>query len=419
MTAEEQLSTVVSADPAKSIRSGLLRRLILLISPHIIHGRLTICLPRGEKITVRGSGERKTQLDEARVDVIRSRAFFRAIAGGAMGLARSYVDGDWETPDLSAVLNLAAINQEDFRRRRGNSPLVNALNRVRYFRHRRRKNSLSGSQRNIAQHYDLGNNFYNLWLDRSMNYSAGLFLGGANDLAMAQEAKCRRLAEALNIRPGMRVLEIGCGWGGFAEMVARDFDCHVTAVTISKAQYEYACERIARNGLSDKVDVRFQDYRDLNGQYDRIASIEMFEAVGEKYWPTFMKKISDCLSRDGLIGLQVITIEEGRYERYRRSADFIQHYIFPGGMLPSEKVLQATLSAADLELKNRFAFGASYAETLFCWRNRFEEAWEEISSLGFDAPFRRVWRYYLAYCEAGFRSGSLDVGQYVIAKTSR
>jgi cyclopropane-fatty-acyl-phospholipid synthase len=283
-------------------------------------------------------------------------------------------------------------------------------------RHLARRNTRRGSRRNIAFHYDLGNDFYALWLDPGMTYSSAVFDAAGQSLQDAQDAKYRRLAESLDLKPGHHVLEIGCGWGGFAMTAARDYGCRVTAITLSGEQRRYAEERVRRAGLSDRIEVRLQDYRDVTGRFDRIASIEMFEAVGEERWPIFFNTVRERLKPGGVAGLQVITIEDGRYEAYQRSADFIQRYIFPGGMLPSPSALAAAIDRAGLTLNNVFAFGPSYAETLAAWQGRFQRAWPQIRQLGFDGRFKRLWEFYLAYCEAGFRAGAIDVAHYRIER---
>jgi cyclopropane-fatty-acyl-phospholipid synthase len=396
--------------------SWILRRLISPLANNLVVGPMTIGLPNGDEVIVRGTNSNATDADGARIDLRRGRGIRRMLTGGAMGFARGYIDGDWDSPDLVAAIELTSRNEaaldDAFR---AYAPAT-TLNRLRRVRHLMRPNTRTGSQRNIARHYDLGNAFYRLWLDDGMTYSAALFSDPSEDLGAAQRAKYRRLADALDLRPGMHVLEIGCGWGGFAETVAHDYGCRVTAITVSREQHAYARERIAQAGLADMVDVRFQDYRDVEGTFDRIASIEMLEAVGERYWPVFLRVLGDRLAPGGIVGLQVITIEDARFESYRRSADFIQTYIFPGGMLPSPMALDAMARDGGFRIDDAFYFGLSYAETLARWRERFEAASPEIFRLGFDERFRRIWRYYLAYSEAGFRCGAVDVGQFVLRR---
>ncbi|MBO6784522.1 MAG: class I SAM-dependent methyltransferase, partial [Alphaproteobacteria bacterium] len=278
--------------------------------------------------------------------------------------------------------------------------------------HRRRANTRAGSRRNIAAHYDLGNSFYARWLDPTMTYSSACFETPSESLETAQTRKFDRLADQLDLQHGDRVLEIGCGWGGFAIHAARTRGCHVTALTVSPSQAEWARKRIAEAGLDERIEVRLQDYRDVDGSFDKIASIEMFEAVGEKYWPTFFGVVADRLRAGGRAALQVITIAESRFESYRRNPDFIQMRVFPGGMLPSDDVFAAAARAAGLRVSDRDMFGRDYAETLRRWAEAFEGAWGDIVEMGFDERFRRLWRYYLSYCEAGFRAGNISVGQF-------
>jgi cyclopropane-fatty-acyl-phospholipid synthase len=278
------------------------------------------------------------------------------------------------------------------------------------------RNTKAGSRKNIHAHYDLGNAFYAAWLDDSMTYSAGIYAPGDDDLRSAQQRKYRALAERIGIRRGDSVLEIGCGWGGFAEYAAREMGCTVTGLTISREQHDFAVARIAAAGLSDRVTIRMQDYRDERGVYDRIASIEMFEAVGEQYWATYFRQLHDRLKPGGTAGLQVITIKDESFAFYKKEIDFIRHYIFPGGMLPTPSHLHALGQRFGLPLVSERIFGLDYARTLADWRERFHAAWPNLTSMGFDERFRRMWEYYLSYCEAGFRSGNIDVRQVVFAK---
>jgi cyclopropane-fatty-acyl-phospholipid synthase len=335
------------------------------------------------------------------------------LLGGPIGFAEAYLDGDWETADLTALLGLALANEAPLRGSVRGTGAIRLANRL---HHLFRLNTRSGSRRNIAAHYDLGNDFYRLWLDPEMSYSAGLFATGTESLEAAQEAKYRLLLRLLEPTPGQSLLEIGCGWGAFARMAAREHGCRVRALTLSSAQAAIARARVEAEGLDDRVAIRLQDYRDADGVYDRIASVEMFEAVGEAYWPLFFEKLWERLRPGGIAALQIITIDAARFDTYRRGADFIQRHVFPGGMLPSLPALERQIAAAGLRLTERVAFGGSYARTLALWRERFLAAWPAIARLGFDERFRRLWQYYLSYCEAGFRAGSIDVAQYRIEK---
>jgi cyclopropane-fatty-acyl-phospholipid synthase len=283
-------------------------------------------------------------------------------------------------------------------------------------RHLLRPNTRSGSKRNIHDHYDLGNDFYGLWLDPTMTYSSAIFAEPQQRLSDGQMAKYQRMAESLDLKPGHKVLEIGCGWGGFAEFTAATYGCHVTGITLSEEQKRFADQRMTRAGLQDRVEIALTDYRDVTGSFDRIASIEMFEAVGEAHWPAFFDKVRDLLSPGGLAALQVILIEDARFDLYRRGADFIQRYVFPGGMLPSPNAFSRAAEAARLKVDETFHFGLDYARTLALWQKQFQQAWPRVAGLGFDARFKRLWEYYLAYCEGGFRAGSIDVAQYRLKK---
>ena len=338
------------------------------------------------------------------------RVFRRLLSGGDLGLAESYMDSEWESPDLAAVIALGAANDAVLARTLAGTAWARLAGRL---VHKLRPNSKRGSRRNIAAHYDLGNDFYGAWLDPSMTYSAGLFASASDDdLAAAQDRKYRRIAALADIARGHHVLEIGCGWGGFCTWAAREIGCRVTAITISREQYDFTRARVRAEGLEDKVEVRLQDYRDLSGSYDAIVSIEMLEAVGEAYWPVYFRQLRARLRPGGKAALQVITIADERFDDYRRSVDFIQRYIFPGGMLPSPEKLTGLTAEAGLALSSVECHGGDYARTLRLWRRRFEQAWPAIqrgSQGRFDSRFRRMWRYYLAYCEAGFDAGRIDL----------
>jgi cyclopropane-fatty-acyl-phospholipid synthase len=341
----------------------------------------------------------------ANVTVSDSRAFRRIATAGSMGMAEGYLEGEWDTPDLSAVLELGVENLAVKPLRTVPDPLAPVQRLV----HRLRPNSIGGSRRNIAHHYDLGNDFYELWLDDTMTYSAACFEDGCGDLRQAQRRKWDRMLEIVDPRPGEHLLEIGCGWGGFAMHAAREAGCRVTGISLSQEQTEFARKRIAREGMEDLVDIRIMDYRHVEGRFDGIVSIEMFEAVGERWWPAFFAKLGRALAPGKRAALQVITIAEERFETYRRRADFIQKYIFPGGMLPSPTAFERVSRDAGLSLDGPEFFGQSYADTLEHWLDRFEAALPDVRALGFDERFVRMWRYYLAYCRAGFRAGTIDV----------
>jgi cyclopropane-fatty-acyl-phospholipid synthase len=338
----------------------------------------------------------------------------RVLTNGDIGLAEGFMAGEWDTDDLPALLTLLADNIERFQRLLEGSVIGKAAN---WLRHIMRPNTRTGSRKNILEHYDLGNRFYEAWLDRTMTYSSARFdTAPSRDLEQGQIAKYRALAEQLELQPGEHVLEIGCGWGGFAEFAAREYGVRVTGITISDEQLEYARTRIERAGLSDRVEIRRQDYRDVQGQFDKVVSIEMFEAVGEKYWPAYFGKINDVLKPGGRASLQIITIDNRLFDKYRRRADFIQRYVFPGGMLVSMDRLKEETAKAGLAWKRVEAFGQSYAETLAEWAKRFSAKWQDIRAMGFDERFKQLWLFYLGYCEAGFRTGRTDVVQVALSK---
>ncbi|MFN3514521.1 MAG: class I SAM-dependent methyltransferase [Phenylobacterium sp.] len=372
-------------------------------------GRLTFVMPNGRELKLQG--ERPGP--DARIVVRDHRFMRRVLASGDIGFAEGYMAGEWDTPDLSAVLLAMSENIDRVARLLHGNPVSWAVN---FIGHAMNANTRRGSRKNIHAHYDLGNAFYSRWLDATMTYSSALFEEAKQDLAAAQTNKYRALAEAMDLRPGHHVLEIGCGWGGFAEYAAGTVGAKVTGITISQEQFDFARRRVAQKGLSDGVDIRMVDYRDVEGRFDRVASIEMFEAVGERYWPAYFGKIRDVLAPGGRAALQIITIRDEFFAAYRRRADFIQKYIFPGGMLPSEERLKAQTDRAGLSWTGISRFGQDYADTLAHWGRRFESAWDEIAGLGFDERFRRLWRFYLSYCEAGFRSGRTDVVQLGLAK---
>ena len=339
----------------------------------------------------------------------------RVLSQGSLGVAESYIEHEWDSPDVTSFLELFVKNSygggaENFFTR---SKLLNLFTS---FRHWLNRNTKKKAQRNIAAHYDLGNAFYSQWLDPSMTYSSAIFRDGANSLEEAQEAKYRSLAERTGIEKHHHVLEIGCGWGGFAEFVAGKIGARVTCLTISKEQFDFARERMQRKGLADRVDIKFQDYRDETGSYDRIGSIEMFEAVGEKYWPDYFETLKNCLKPGGKAGLQIITIRDEDLPHYRSHPDFIQKYIFPGGMLPSAEILEDLGRRIGLNQISTRAFGLDYAQTLEEWRHRFWSAWDNIKPLGFDDRFKRMWEFYFHYCEAGFKADSINVRQIVYQK---
>lgn len=372
-------------------------------------GGITLITPDGSLISHAGVEPGPA----ATVAIHRWRALRRLLTRGGIGLAEGYMDGDWTTPDLTAVVEFGVRNAEALSGRLAGNWLAKGLAAL---RHRLRANSRSGSRRNIAYHYDLGNAFYGEWLDETMTYSSALFTAPGLDLGDAQREKYRRIVDTLGIRPGDQVLEIGCGWGGFAQFAAQVAGARVTAITISAEQAHFARERMRAAGLDDRVDIRFIDYRDVSGTFDKIVSIEMLEAVGEEHWPAYFRTLHDRLKPGGAALVQVITVPDERFATYRRRVDFIQRYIFPGGMLLSPGRIRAAGAAAGLALREIHAFGQSYAETLRRWNEHFQARWDRIRALGFDERFRRMWTYYLNSCEACFRGGATDVGQFLLVR---
>jgi len=372
-------------------------------------GSLSVVLPNGRDLRISGARPGPS----GRLIVSDFNFMRRVLASGDIGFAEGFVAGEWDTPDLPALLGVFSLNWDRLHRLVMGNPLLQVMNRL---THLLRANTHKGARRNIHAHYDLGNAFYSRWLDPSMTYSAALYARPGQALEHAQANKYRTLANGLALGPEHHVLEIGCGWGGFAEYAAREVGAKVTAITISREQYDFAARRMFEQGLNERADIRLVDYRDVEGQFDRVASIEMFEAVGERYWPTYFGRIHDRLAPGGRAGLQIITIRDELFDEYRRRADFIQKYIFPGGMLPSEARLREETRRAGLAWGEVVRFGRHYADTLAEWGRSFDAAWHDIRQFGFDERFRRLWRFYLGYCEAGFRGDRTDVVQLNLLK---
>ena len=372
-------------------------------------GELIFVTPAGRELRIKGA---EPGFD-AKIIIHDFRFMRRVLASGDIGFAEGYMAGEWETPDLSAVLCAMSLNFDRLVRLMVGNPVARAVN---FVGHRLNANTRKGSRKNIHAHYDLGNAFYSRWLDTTMTYSSARYEQPGQPLDQAQTNKYRALAQGMGLASGHSVLEIGCGWGGFAEFAAKEVGATITGITISKEQFDFARKRMFDQGLAERADIRMIDYRDVQGSFDRVASIEMFEAVGERYWPAYFNKIRDVLAPGGRAGLQIITIRDEFFEGYRRRADFIQKYIFPGGMLPSEERLKPITDQVGLHWTGISRFGEDYADTLAEWGRRFEGAWGEISLLGFDERFRKLWRFYLSYCEAGFRTGRTNVVQLSLAK---
>lgn len=383
-------------------------RRVLDIAGQMEVGQLDFVLPDGQSFRAQGHRPGPT----AMLEIHDEDLFARLIRDGDLGFCEAYLDRGWTTPDLMGFMDLVHANEEMFDGYPGMG-LVRAFEKARFWFQR---NSKSQARKNIAHHYDLGNDFYRLWLDPTMTYSSALFETGDETLEQAQIAKYASMVDQMGAQPGDHVLEIGCGWGGFAEYAARERGLRVTGLTISQAQYDYAVARMAKAGLSDRVTIKLQDYRDETGQYDGVASIEMFEAVGERYWPVYFQKLRNCLKPGANATLQIITVQHRRWDIYRRGVDFIQKYIFPGGMLPSDVVLREQVAKAGLQEVRSIEFGQSYSQTLRRWYDTFNARWPDVAQLGFDERFRRMWNIYLTSCAATFQSGNCDVTQITITR---
>jgi cyclopropane-fatty-acyl-phospholipid synthase len=374
------------------------------------NGRMDFHLDDGRVFRVEGPNPGPV----AELHIHNPDVFARLIREGDLGFSEAYLEGWWSTPDLQAFMDVVHEDNDDLYYSFRGMAVVRAFERMRHWMN---NNSKAQAKKNISRHYDLGNDFYSLWLDDTMTYSSALFKTGQEDIEKAQEQKYESMVDQMGVHPGDHVLEIGCGWGGFAEYAAGQRGLKVTGLTISQEQYDYAVERMVRAGLSDKVDIKLQDYRDETGVYDGIASIEMFEAVGERYWPVYFDTLRERLKPGRSATLQIITVEDHRFEVYRKGVDFIQKYVFPGGMLPSPSVLTAEVERAGLRVLQSIEFGESYSQTLRRWHETFNARWDEVKTLrGFDDRFRRLWNFYLTSCAAGFHAGSIDVTQITVTK---
>lgn len=375
-------------------------RLVFKLLENLRGGMLEVRLPAGDS-RLFGTGEHGVTLN-----VHDEAMFSQVLTRGDIGLAEAYLDGHWDSPDITGLLTLLARNRDSLKSAVYGS--WRGLLAARW-RHWLNANSKAGSKRNIMAHYDLGNDFYKLWLDSTMSYSSALYRAvDSGDLAAAQRAKYRRILRRLHADAGQSVLEIGCGWGGFAELAVAD-GLQVTGLTLSPAQLAWAQKRVPQ------ADLRLQDYRDTREQFDHVVSIEMFEAVGERWWPTYFKTVAKALKPGGRAVIQSITIRDDLFADYRKGTDFIQQYVFPGGMLPSRAAFRAAAARQGLAVHAEYAFGEDYARTLAEWRHAFEVKWPQIAALGFDEHFRRLWRMYLCYCEAGFLAGNIDVVHFELS----
>jgi cyclopropane-fatty-acyl-phospholipid synthase len=398
---------------AARLFAGGFRRLLYRIDAALLEGGIDATLPDGSRRLL--GGRAPGPLPAVRLH--SWRALVRLAASGSVGWYKAWEAEEWSSPDPVPLFELFMLNAEalgDTARAKGAWRLVNRI------AHRIRANHKARARRNIEHHYDLGNDFYAAWLDRSMTYSSAVFaepVSSGEPLEAAQERKIRLLLDRLDLRPGQHLLEIGCGWGGLAEMAARDYGVHVTGLTLSAEQKAFAERRLAAAGLAGRSAIELADYRDAEGQFDAVASVEMVEAVGEEYWPAYLGAITRLLKPGGRAGLQFISIRDSLFEGYAANADFIQTYIFPGGMLISEPRFRRIAEAAGLEWRDRKGYGLHYAETLKRWRARYEAAVAEGRlPAGFDKRFHRLWRYYLMYCEGGFRGGGIDVAQVTLVR---
>ncbi len=391
-----------------TLLGALDRSLVDAIAGTIRVGRLTLVFPSGKHHVYEGNGSGPA----AEVRLHDPKLVRRLVTVGAIGLADGYIDGDFDTPDLPALIELAARNVE----RRSELPeFVDRILRA-IWRHLGGAAAPRGPLDDIVQHYDLDNKFFGLWLDPTMTYSSATFVRDDMTLEEAQEDKYRRLAAATGIRQGDAVLEIGCGWGGFAVYAAKTFGARVTAITVSKEQFDYVGKLVADRGLSELVETRLEDFRDTRGTFDRIVSIEMLESVPRRMWSPYFGHLRRLIGPHGSIGLQVITIADRHWQTSDRNPDFARRYVFPGGQVPALKILRDLARIHALDWLEDRAYGDSYARTLRSWREEFEANEPQIASLGFDERFRRMWRYYLSYCEGGFRAGRVDVRQIVLAR---
>jgi len=403
----------VTNAPRQSASLPMAARVLFKLLPNLRHGRLTVTLPDRSQHDFGHDG----QGIHAHLDIRDLAICSQVLTGGDVAFGEGYFNGLWDTPDLPALLTLLARNQNELMPAFYGRGWKGWLFRL---RHILRANSRKQAKKNIEAHYDLGNTFYRVWLDATMTYSSALFERDRDvGLDVAQTAKYERILNEINPPAGGHILEIGCGWGGFAEHAAKTRGVRVTGITLSSSQLEYARERIARAGLQSLVRLELCDYRDvakrLGAQFDGVASIEMFEAVGERWWPTYFKTIAKSLKPGGRAVVQSITIRDDLFADYRKGTDFIQQYVFPGGMLPSRTAFRAAAAKQGLVVHGEYAFGEDYARTLAEWRHAFEAKWPQIAALGFDENFRRLWRMYLCYCEAGFLAGNVDVVHFELA----
>ena len=373
----------------------------------IKHGNLKITNHDGKEYNFGNSNERLI----ADLKINKPGLTFKIIKNGSVGLAEAYMDNYFETNNLTNLIELAAKNIKIVHKFSGSFDL-SIFNKIKGLFI---KNNKSRSKENIRKHYDLGNEFFSLWLDKTLTYSSAIF-DDSNDLEKAQINKYKKLSNLVKPKSGDKMLEIGCGWGGFAEYIGKNYDVKLDCITISKKQYEYSKERIHKEGLNEKINIQMLDFRDVKNNYNSIASIEMIEAVGQSYLKNYFNTIKENLVEGGTAAIQSITIDDSIYDRYKSKTDFIQKYIFPGGFLPSKNELVNLANQSGLKFENCNSYGDHYSNTLNIWREEFLEKWEQISSQGFDNTFKRMWNFYLSYCEAGFKSKNIDLIQFALQK---
>ena len=412
-TGQVDVKQIAKLPLVKSWRStALAKRLVFKLFNQLRHGELVI---QDGNTTHRFGGGDVSIAPSATVVIHEQRAYSRILTGGTMGAAEAYIDGDWSTEQLTDVTRVFSAN----------IPILEAMkHKQNWFikagvklAHAARKNSVSGSRENIAAHYDLGNEFFSLFLDPSLMYSSAVYPKGSDNLAEASQHKLKLICEDLELKPTDHLVEIGTGWGGMAIYAAENYGCKVTTTTISKEQLDYARAEVERRGLQDKVTLLFEDYRNLSGQFDKLVSIEMIEAVGHEYFDTYFGRVSSLLKPDGKAVIQAITINEQRYEDYRKSVDFIKRYIFPGGCLPSLNIISGALTrTTDMQIIDLRDIAIDYAKTLKHWHEAFMAELDAVKSLGFDEKFIRMWRFYLSYCEGGFRERIIGTYQITMAK---
>ena len=379
-------------------------KIIFNILKRISVGYLEITSISGELLKF-GNYEDKLKAD---LKIKSSALSYNLIKGGSVGLAECYMKNEFETSNLSNLIELAARNINIVHKFAG----ILDLKFLNYIKNKFIKNTKSRSKENIAKHYDLGNDFFSLWLDKTLTYSSAIFDEQNKDLTEAQNNKYQKLINLIQPNNGDKILEIGCGWGGFAEYLGKNYDVKLDCITISKKQFEYAKERIHNCGLNEKVNIEIKDYRDLNSKYNSIASIEMIEAVGQNYLESYFKTIKDNLTDSGKAAIQAITIDDSLYDRYKNKQDFIQKYIFPGGFLPNKNTINKLVSKNGLSVNSYISYADDYANTLAIWRDEFNKKWSLIKNQGFDLTFKRMWEFYLSYCEAGFKSKNIDLIQF-------